>query len=281
MRILRNIVQVSDEWFQEHLGRVSASHAAEILDFTLKGVEGSKRRNYRLIKALERLSGIPIHDNYVSAPMLAGIAAEPHARTTVEIEENVMIEQVGCVIGDDERTLWSPDGIVCEGETIVGGIECKGPQSTTYLNALDMAALGKFPIPDDYLPQLWFDFMVADTLQWLDFTMRDGGMEKDKQVIKDAIGNGADLSILPRRYKQFTVRYHRSDCADKIAKMRIETDRFLADVDATVERIKSICPEVAEPERVAEDFGDLGISDEEISAVDPSWKGEHEDLRGE
>lgn len=268
MRILRNIVQVSDEWFQEHLARVSASHAADILDYTLKGVEGSKRRNYRLIKALEILSGIPIHDNFVSAPMLAGIAAEPHARTTVELEENVMIEQVGCVIGDDERTLWSPDGIVCEGESIVGGVECKGPQSTTYLNALDMAALGEFPIPDEYHPQLWFDFMVAETLQWLDFTMRDGGMEKDKQVIKDAIGNGADLSILPRRYKQFTVRMHRSDCTEKIAKMRIETERFLADVDATVERIKSICPEVAEPERVAQDFGDLGLTDADFEGIE-------------
>ena len=56
----------------------------------------------------------------------------------------------------------------------------------------------------------------------------------------------------------------REECEAQIAKMREATDKFLADVDATIERLKLRAPEVPEPERVAEDFGDMGISDADI-----------------
>jgi hypothetical protein len=72
---------------------------------------------------------------------------------------------------------------------------------------------------------------------------------------------------------QFTIRLHRAECEAQIAKMREATDKFLADVDATIERLKARAPEVAEPERVAEDFGDLGLTDADIQAADPNWKG--------
>jgi len=120
------------------LGRVSASRASAILDFTQKGFEGSKRRAYRLEKVGEILSGFAVQDNYVSAPMLAGTAAEPLARTAYELEEKVMVETVGIVIGDDERTAWSPDGLVGEH----GAIEAKGPLTTTHLQTLDLIAQG-------------------------------------------------------------------------------------------------------------------------------------------
>ena len=279
MRILRDFAQQTNEWFDEHLARATASSAAAILDFTQKGVEGSTRRSYRLLKVAESLSGIAVHPNYVSAPMLAGNAAEPHARTHHELEENVMVEPVGIVIGDDERTAWSPDGVVTDDAgNIIGAVELKGPQTTTHLKTLDAIAQAVYPIPEENQPQLWFAFMVCPTLQWIDFSMRDGGMETDKLKIKDAIGNGIDLSILPRRYKQFTYRLERSQCLDKIAKMRAETDRFLADVDATIARINSICPELPDDdapimsELTDEQESALGISDDDIRAIDPSWQ---------
>ena len=262
MRILRNFIQGSDDWFAEHLGRVSASRAADVLDFTQKGVEGAKRRLYRLEKVAEILSGIT-GDHYLSPEMKAGTFAEPQARAAYELEESVMVEQVGCVIGDDERTLWSPDGLVGTN----GAIEAKSGKTTTHLLWMDNGI-----IPEKHLPQFHFAFMVDQELEWLNFISRDGGMSHDPAMFGP---------ILPRRFVQFTIRLHRAECEAQIAKMRVATDRFLADVDATIERLKQRAPEVAEPERVAEDFGDLGISDEEISAVDPSWKGEHEDLRGE
>ena len=237
MRILRTFAQGTDDWFQEHLGRVTASMANAVLDFTQKGVQGSKRRLYRLTKVAELLSQIGGAPNYVSAPMMAGTAAEPLARIAYEIEEKVMVEQVGFIVGDDERTGWSPDGLVED----VGAIEIKGPKTTTHLSTLDSGM-----IPEENLPQLWFDFMVSENLEWIDFISRDGGMCEDKKVISEAKTNGTDLRILPLRYAQFTIRLHRADCLPQIAKMREATDRFLTDVDATIERLKQRAPENAE-----------------------------------
>jgi hypothetical protein len=239
----------SDDFFQEHLGRATASSAAAIMNFTQKGVEGATRLLYRLEKVAEILSGISGQDRFVSPAMRAGTVAEPLARATYELEEGVMVEQVGIVIGDNERTAWSPDGLVGD----VGAIEAKGPRTTTHLQTLDSGA-----IPEGNLPQLYFAFMVHSGLQWIDFISRDGGMSNDASKF------GA---VLPRRYMQFTIQLNRSDCEPQIAKMREATERFLADVDATIERINSKAPELPEEKRVAEDFGAMGLTDADFEGL--------------
>jgi hypothetical protein len=252
MRIHREFVQGSDDWFQAHLGICSASSAASIMDFTQKGVEGSKRRLYRLQKVAEILSGIAVQDNYVSAAMRAGNAAEPLARAAYELEEGVMVEQVGIVIGDDERTAWSPDGLVGKD----GAIEIKGPTTTTHLNSLDGGV-----IPEDNRPQLIFGFMVCPTLQWIDFVSRDGGMSKDPERF------GA---ILPRRYVQFTIRLCRADVLAEIEKMREAKDKFLADVDATIARLNERAPELPElePEPQEDETPEAWLTPEDLAILD-------------
>lgn len=248
MRIV-HCVQGGAEWFQEHIGRATASRAAQVMDFTQKGIEGSTRRLYRLEKVAELLSQIGGAPNYVSAPMLAGTAAEPLARTAYELEEGVMVQQVGIIIGDDERTGWSPDGIITdETGAIIGAIEVKGPKTTTHLQTLDAGA-----IPDGNQPQLIFAFMVCPPLQWIDFISRDGGMCEDKHVIAEAKAAGNDLRILPMRFAQFTIRLNRPEVEVQIAKMREATARFLEDLDATIERIKQRAPELPEPESAPKD----------------------------
>lgn len=264
MRILRNFVQGSNDWFQEHLSRCSASNAAKIQDFTKAGKEGSTRRLYRLEKVMEALTINPVNDHFVSAPMQAGTAAEPLARRAYALEEGVFVEQVGIVIGDDERTCYSPDGLVGKH----GAIEAKGAKTTTHLQWMDAGV-----VPEQHIPQMVFGMMVDEDLDWMDFVSRDGGMTEDRKVIADAIENGTDLSMLPERYRQFTIRLDRAEVESKIATMREDAAKFLADLDATIERLKQRAPEVAEPERIAEDFGDLGLSDADIQAADPNWKG--------
>ena len=206
-----------------------------------------------------------VASHYVSAPMLAGTAGEPLARVAYELEEKVMVEQVGFVVGDDERTGWSPDGMVGEN----GAIEAKCPKTTTHLATLDAGA-----IPDDNLPQLWFAFMVCPTLEWIDFISRDGGMCQDKNVIAEAKASGADLRVLPLRYAQFTIRLHRSDCLSEIAKLREATDKFLADVDATIERLNQRVPPLPDlPDLEAADLGDLAITDADIEAAEARLRG--------
>jgi hypothetical protein len=252
MRIV-HCVQGESEWFQEHIGKVTASNAAKILDFTGKkdgkrtdkSKEGAKRRGYRYEKVAETLSCMGGFPRFVSSPMLAGTLAEPLARTAYELEEGVMVQQVGIVIADDERSGWSPDGIVTdEAGVIIGAIEAKGPLTTTHLGTLDDIALKEATIPEGNLPQLWMAFVVCDTLQWIDFITRDGGMEVDKHKIAEAKAAGTDLRILPMRYAQITIRLNRADCLEEIEMMSAEKDQFLADVDATIARINSICPEL-------------------------------------
>jgi hypothetical protein len=108
--------------------------------------------------------------------------------------------------------------------------EAKGPRTTTHLQTLDCGV-----IPDGNLPQLYFAFMVHPGLQWIDFISRDGGMSNNPEMFGP---------ILPRRYLQFTIRLHRFECEPQIAKMREATDRFLADVDATVVRLNQRAPEL-------------------------------------
>ena len=262
MRIV-HCVQGESDWFQEHLGRVTASRASAVMDFTQKGVEGSTRRLYRLEKVAELLSQIGGAPNYLSAPMLAGTAAEPLARTAYELEEGVMVQCVGIVIGDDERVGWSPDGIITADDgSVIGAIEVKGPKTTTHLQTLD-----GMKIPEGNLPQLHFAFMVCPTLQWIDFISRDGGMCEDKHVIAEAKAAGNDLRILPLRYAQVTIRLNRSECEAQIAKMRLDADKFLADVDATVERIKSICPELPAPEKKLPSALEGFLSDEDFEGL--------------
>ena len=262
MRIV-HCVQGEAEWFQEHIGKVTASNAARIIDFTGKkdgkrtdkSKEGAKRRGYRYEKVAETLSMMGGFPKFVSSPMLAGTAAEPLARTAYELEEGVMVQQVGIVIGDDERSGWSPDGIVTdETGTIIGAIEAKVPLTTTHLETIDNIALKEATIPEGNLPQLWMAFVVCDTLQWIDFISRDGGMEVDKHKIAEAKAAGTDLRILPMRYAQLTIRLNRADCLDEIEMMRAEKNQFLADMDATIERIKSICPELPEPESAPQEY---------------------------
>jgi hypothetical protein len=274
MRIV-HCVQGEAEWFQEHIGKVTASNASKILDFTAqkdgnrtdKSKEGAKRRKYRYEKVAEILSMMGGFPRFVSSPMLAGTAAEPLARTDYEFElykeSGQMVQEVGIVIGDDERSGWSPDGIVTdEVGAIIGAIEIKGPLTTTHLETIDNIALKLETIPEENLPQLWMAFVECETLQWIDFITRDGGMEVDKHVIATAKAEGTDLRILPKWCAQITMRLNRADCLDKIEMMRAEKVEFLADVDATIERIKSICPELPEPDTAPQGDNALGYLDD-------------------
>ena len=245
---------VSEDFFNEHLGRCTASSASAILDFTQKGVEGSKRKLYRLEKVAEILSGIPVQDHFVSAPMKAGTFSEPVARSAYELEEGVMVEQVGMVVGDNERTGWSPDGLIYDaGGKLVGAIEAKCLRTTTHLQTLDSAQ-----VPEGNMPQILFAFMCCPPLEWIDFISRDGGMSNDPAMF------GA---ILPKRYVQFAIRVHRSSVLAEIEKMREATERFLADVDATIARLNERAPELRPEPEAAEDAPDAWLTDEDLNLL--------------
>lgn len=238
MRII-DCEQRTAEWFDWHIGRPTGSHAADLLDFTLKGVEGSKRRLYRLQKAAELLTGQYAEDRYVSPEMQWGVDQENEARQAYSLHEEVLVESVGFVLSDDERYGCSPDGLI----GAKGVLELKCPKTTTHLQwALD----GK--IPDSHLPQCRFYLATMPPVQWVDFASFDprmSGRHKSKALM--------------------IIRLMREDA--EVPAMLAAIDCFLSDVDETVRRLNEIAPPEQLAEVPEEDYGDLGITEADMDAV--------------
>lgn len=123
--------QRSPEWFAARLGRVTGSKASCVL----MGEKTAGRADYMLQLALERITGIPEEQGYVSAEMQRGVDLEPFARMQAEasgilIRETGFIRHDGLMIGasldgdsDDFRCVW----------------EFKCPKSTTHMKYLRSA----------------------------------------------------------------------------------------------------------------------------------------------
>lgn len=242
--------QLSSEWFQGHVGNASGSHAASLFDFTQKGAEGAKRKLYRMLKVAELITGIAVSDNYVSPEMKWGIETEDQARRAYEIEEGVMVEQVGYVVADNPRLMCSPDGLV--GDKGIVGFKC--PKTTTHLSWI----LDK-KIPEDHLFQARFELLVCDDRQWFDFATFDpriGGIHKPKRLM--------------------VVRLHREDAA--IEEMRAAAEMFIEDVDKTLRKLDDIAPPLERDDRDEVDLRadpmdpTLGIMDEDIEALEREYR---------
>lgn len=99
------------------------------MDFTQKGAEGAKRREYRLKLLAERLTG-RIANNFVTMAMEEGKEREGEAISLYEQSTENLVAPVGFVLHPDyDFAGASPDGLV--GKT--GLLEVKSPQPHTLL----------------------------------------------------------------------------------------------------------------------------------------------------
>jgi hypothetical protein len=235
--------QLSAQWFQHHVGCVSGSYMSAVLDFTLKGVPGSKRKTYFRTKLAELLTGVAVHDNYVSQEMLDGIDREPLACAAYERETGVMLEPIGFCLHDTiPRFGCSPDRLVGDD----GLIEVKCPKAGTHLQwLLDQR------IPPEHLPQLLAELSVTGRA-WADFVSFSPEM--------------------PKPLRTMIIRLERS--AVDLEPIEKAVSQFNADVDAAIERLREIVGAfalpAAEAARKAEsaDYGDLGLTEEDLALLD-------------
>lgn len=205
--------QREQEWFDWHVGRITGSHAADVLNFLRNGDEGADRANYKAKKVAEILTGEIGSDKPPSFEMLWGIEKESEARQAYSLEEGVFVEQVGFVLADDERMGCSPDGFV--GDKGIVGFKC--PKTSTHIKWM-LAGV----IPIEHLPQARFELMVCQDRQWFDFCSFD--------------------PRLPKRYQMFTIRLMRED-AD-IPEMRAAAELFNEELDALMRRLDEIAPPI-------------------------------------
>lgn len=198
--------QRSAEWFAARLGRLTASRVADMM---AKGRDGYKatRANYAWELAIERLTGEPTV-GFCSPAMQWGIDKEPDARAAYQMHALCTVREIGFV---EHPTLFagaSPDGLIDDD----GMLEIKCPNSATHGETLL-----KGRIDDKYHKQMQFQ-MACSGRAWCDFASFD--------------------PRFPEPMRLWVKRVPRDE--EAIAEIEREAAAFLAEVDETVERLRTL-----------------------------------------
>ena len=197
--------QRTDEWFQQRLGKVTASNLHKVLAKTKTGY-GADRGHYLTQLVLERITGQKA-DSYTNAAMQFGIEQEAFARAAYEAHRGVLVEEVGFIPHPTIPMAGaSPDGLVEDGM-----VEIKCPESATFLEVL----LSQNPVAGKYFAQMQWQMRCADR-PWCDYVVFD-----------------------PRFPKKIQLVIHRVNRNDRwLAEAETEVKKFLCEVEEKVQALK-------------------------------------------
>jgi putative phage-type endonuclease len=205
------IEQRTEEWFQQRLGKVTASRISDVIAKTKTGVSTS-RQNYLVQLVSERLTGKK-GDSFVNQAMLDGIERESAARELYERTRGVSVTEVGFF---DHPTIAmsgaSPDGAVNSEEEgkYAGLIEIKCPIETTHTNTLMSKS-----VPSKYIPQMQWQ-LACTSAKWVDFVSYNPNFPEELQL--------------------FVARVDRDDTY--IGELEAEVIKFLDEVEQTIIKLK-------------------------------------------
>jgi putative phage-type endonuclease len=205
------IEQRTEEWFQQRLGKVTASRISDVIAKTKTGVSTS-RQNYLIQLVSERLTGKK-GDSFVNQAMLDGIERESAARELYERTRGVSVTEVGFfdhpVIKNSGA---SPDGAVNAEEDgkYAGLIEVKSPIETTHTNTLISKS-----VPSKYIPQMQWQ-LACTGAKWVDFVSYNPNFPEELQL--------------------FVARVDRDDTY--IGELEAEVIKFLDEVEQTIIKLK-------------------------------------------
>jgi putative phage-type endonuclease len=206
------IEQRTEEWFQQRLGKVTASRISDVIAKTKTGVSTS-RQNYLVQLVSERLTGKK-GDSFVNQAMLDGIEREAAARELYMRTRGVSVTEVGFF---DHPTIAmsgaSPDGAVNAEEEgkYIGLIEIKCPIETTHTNTLMSKS-----VPSKYIPQMQWQ-LACTNARWVDFVSYNPNFPEELQL--------------------FVARVDRDD-SYIIGELEAEVIKFLDEVEQTIIKLK-------------------------------------------
>lgn len=217
MPIIEGLEQQTPEWLQMRIGMATGSRVAAVSKFLTrdsttgkKGEETAERRKYKYDLAIECLTGRSVN-THVSEAMEWGIENEILARAAYEIANDMETESIGFAIHDHiPRFGASPDALVGPD----GLLEIKCPNTSTHIDYL-LAGV----VPEEYQPQMLAE-MACTNRQWVDFVSFD--------------------PRLPKRLQLFQRRFQRDE--ERIAEMEKAVEKFLAEVDELLARLKQDDP---------------------------------------
>lgn len=193
--------QRTDGWFNDRLGKVTASCIYKVMARTKTG-PGADRTNYAAQLVTERLTGTP-PESFTNAAMAWGVETEARARAAYEFKQGLDVAEVGFI--PHPRIAMSgasPDGWVATD----GLVELKCPNTATHITTLTGA-----PIDRKYLYQMQWQIACCER-EWCDFASFDPRLPGPMQLHVRRVERDADL----------------------IAEMETEVEKFLAEVAATV-----------------------------------------------
>jgi putative phage-type endonuclease len=205
------IEQRTEEWFQQRLGKVTASRISDVIAKTKTGVSTS-RQNYLIQLVSERVTGKK-GDSFVNQAMLDGIERESAARELYMRTRGVSVTEVGFfdhpVIKNSGA---SPDGAVNAEEDgkYAGLIEVKSPIETTHTNTLISKS-----VPSKYIPQMQWQ-LACTGAKWVDFVSYNPNFPEELQL--------------------FVARVDRDDTY--IGELEAEVVKFLDEVEQTILKLK-------------------------------------------
>lgn len=159
-----DLKQGSDEWFQEKLGKPSASNFDKIV--CRDGKPSKQRESYLFELVAERLTG-KRSDSYKNEIMQEGNDRESESRNLYELLTDLEVEECGVIYKNEEKKfLCSPDGL-CNGS----GLELKNVLGKTQVKYLLANRL-----PPEYFAQVQGSLFITGFETW-DFMSYCPGIE--------------------------------------------------------------------------------------------------------
>jgi len=200
------ITQGSSEWFAQRLGHVTASRMSDVLAKGKAG-EAVTRQKYRMQIIAERISG-QVAGSFTNAAMEWGTEHEPLARIRYEADTGFFVDEAEFCFHPTIKWLGaSPDGIISGVNAL---IEIKCPNTQTHLGY----RLDNKP-PAAYINQMQCQMWVTGAT-YCDFVSYDPRVPEHLQLFVSGLDRDDDL----------------------IAKMEIETIKFLSEVDDGIKQLE-------------------------------------------
>lgn len=169
--------QRSPEWFAARAGRFTGSVACDAMRTIKSGAYSAARKHLRMRLALERVTGRPQENGFLSKAMQNGIDKEPLACARYEAESGEILDHPGFLQHSNALAGCSLDAAIITDRRIVGIVEGKAPESATHFEYLRTRA-----VPEDYQWQCVHNLWVSGA-DWCDFCSFDDRFPEDLQYL--------------------------------------------------------------------------------------------------
>lgn len=198
--------QQSAQWFQDRIGKLTASNMAAAMNFLKTGKESKERLDLKIAIVAERMTDI-IREVYVTPAMAWGNEQEPNAKLAYAARTGCKLMPAPYVPHPSiENFGASPDGFLDDGL-----VEFKCPTSPKHIGWI-LAGV----VPEEHRPQMLAQ-MACTGRKWCEFVSFD--------------------PRVPERQRLFIRRFEPK--AEEIAAVEAAATAFLEEVDAMFDTVVS------------------------------------------